>query len=403
MSTEYKPLLNDNAPGYGAAPASGAYPPSAGPYPPQPTTTAVVSAGGAEPSAPPPPDGFWEPLPGYEAVVAMGVAPPAYTGPAAVAPQQVPLPAALQLSEADVRGALLAEVGRNCCWGSKAAKTMAIGPIRPSNAYHYKLETFCEGRSTSREYEPYFGGPVDGPQYGVAPGPWQIECQPSVMFVDSKARIEVPHTSIVKTCHHCTGSGMVMCWVCVGGGHQTCSHCGGSGHTHRTDAEGRTHRETCFRCHGSGRVHCHRCHGRGRVECNVCRAQGRLRLFVLLTVQWTNHVSDHVLERTDLPDHLITGAAGQVVFQDENYLVAPFGHFPEQDINLASQRLIPQHMQQWPLERILRQRHVVRSVPVSEADFSFKDKRGRFWVYGLDRQVWAPEYPHKCCCGCTVM
>eukprot|EP00042_Codosiga_hollandica_P038098 m.306473 g.306473 ORF g.306473 m.306473 type:complete len:193 (-) comp55306_c1_seq6:13-591(-) len=146
---------------------------------------------------------------------------------------------------------------------------------------------------------------------------------------------------------------------------------------------------------------CSQCNGKERAHSRSFQ----FRKFDLLPspIGRTNHVSDHVLERTDLPDHLITGAAGQVVFQDENYLVAPFGHFPEQDINLASQRLIPQHMQQWPLERILRQRHVVRSVPVSEADFSFKDKRGRFWVYGLDRQVWAPEYPHKCCCGCTVM
>ncbi len=53
-------------------------------------------------------------------------------------------------------------------------------------------------------------------------------------------------------------------------------------------------------------------------------------------------------------------------------------------------------------ERILRMRHNVRSVPVSEAHFNFKGKLARFWVYGLDRLVHAPDYPQQCCCGCVI-
>ena len=84
----------------------------------------------------------------------------------------------------------------------------------------------------------------------------------------------------------------------------------------------------------------------------------------------TVHPSDYVLEKTDLPDELITGAAGQVVFEEENFLVClmfigilcivmhgltawwvqvgAFNHFPQPEINSASQSLIPNHMRAWP-------------------------------------------------------
>jgi hypothetical protein len=38
----------------------------------------------------------------------------------------------------------------------------------------------------------------------------------------------------------------------------------------------------------------------------------------------------------------------------------------------------------------LRQRHTIRSIPVHEVQFMYKDSIDRFWVYGLDHQV---------CCG----
>ena len=121
--------------------------------------------------------------------------------------------------------------------------------------FQYQLETFTEGRKTAWAFDPYSGRcalalalalalahiephpslatptgqPVDGPQNGPAPGPWDIAAQPSEMFKDEVKVFEVPHTASVKACHGCLGVGMIQCRRCLGGGqvgHVTC-HAGG--------------------------------------------------------------------------------------------------------------------------------------------------------------------------------
>jgi len=40
-----------------------------------------------------------------------------------------------------------------------------------------------------------------------------------------------------------------------------------------------------------------------------------------MTVTWKNNVKDHVVEKTALPDHLIKGAQGRKVFDDNQLRV----------------------------------------------------------------------------------
>ncbi len=82
----------------------------------------------------------------------------------------------------------------------------------------YQLDTFTEGRKTAWAYTPYTGQPIDGPQNGVPPGPWNINIQPGEMFKDHEKHVEVPHTASVKVCHGCMGMGMNRCWKCRGRG-----------------------------------------------------------------------------------------------------------------------------------------------------------------------------------------
>ena len=49
------------------------------------------------------------------------------------------------------------------------------------------------------------------------------------------------------------------------------------------------------------------------------------------------------------------------------------------------------------------QRQMLRAVPVSEIHYEWKDCNSRFWVYGHDKKVHAPDYPQKCCCGCVII
>lgn len=121
-----------------------------------------------------------------------------------------------------------------CCWGTKAAETMVINSIDPSTAYHYELVTFSEARSTAWKYEPYHMQPIDGPENGYAPGPWDIVVEPSAMFRNESKAVEVPHTAVVKTCHNCYGRCYIRCWTCHGRGRVRCGTCSGSGRVTRS-------------------------------------------------------------------------------------------------------------------------------------------------------------------------
>jgi len=52
---------------------------------------------------------------------------------------------------------------------------------------------------------------------------------------------------------------------------------------------------------------------------------------------------------------------------------------------------------------LLCQRQRLRAVPVSECAYTWKSKKGRFWVYGQEMTVYSPDYPQKYCCGCNLV
>ena len=66
-------------------------------------------------------------------------------------------------------------------------------------------------------------------------------------------------------------------------------------------------------------------------------------------------MSDHVVERTALPDELICNAEGRVAFQEQHQMVAPVTTFPDQAVNDASYQLVQSHSVSFPTRRILMQ------------------------------------------------
>lgn len=42
-----------------------------------------------------------------------------------------------------------------------------------------------------------------------------------------------------------------------------------------------------------------------------------LDVYLLFYVHRTNHLQDHIVERTALPDHLIRSVSGQVAFEEQ--------------------------------------------------------------------------------------
>uniref|UniRef100_A0A2C9JZJ8 Uncharacterized protein n=1 Tax=Biomphalaria glabrata TaxID=6526 RepID=A0A2C9JZJ8_BIOGL len=148
---------------------------------------------------------------------------------------------------------------------------------------------------------------------------------------------------------------------------------------------------------------CFVCNGSGRIECYKCKGRASLRWYIELKITWKNHLEDHIVERTALPDELIRTVSGEVAFEETYPRVWPINHFPESEINAASNTLVSKHKSAFPTERILMQRHRVRIVPVTQVAYSYKDMNSCFFVYGFEHRVHAPDYPAKCCCGCTVI
>lgn len=450
MSTE--PLLPPPQPGY---PPQGAY---GGTSPPQGTPAAPPGAmapppSGSAPQAPPvykgdvpnedvhenssgqappqaaaPPVARMDEVSGYENVgfeAGSYIPPPSYEQAVPQASAEAPRPNIPTISEDDARRALVDHVSAQCCYGKTAANDLVFTNITPSSAFHYQLETFTEGRKTAWEYEPYKSQLIDGPQNGPAPGPWDIQAAPNQLFQDHVKHFEVPHTASIKVCHNCMGAGVNRCWRCLGRGQVICGNCDGSGcvlapvvhhdhdhhhhHHHHHDHHHHHHahvdmeRVFCHHCNGTGRKRCWTCNGCGQLQCTVCRGRGQLKCYIKLTVTWKNNKVDHVVERTALPDHLIRGAQGQMAFEDQQLRVAPVTNFPDSAVNNASNELVQSHAISFPTERIVMQRHWIRIVPVSEVSCNWKGKTFAYWVYGYDNQVYAPDYPQKVCCGCSIL
>ncbi|XP_059150493.1 protein SSUH2 homolog isoform X2 [Physella acuta] len=402
-------------PPHGGVP--GAYPPGVVP-PPQPGYPPQQGAppGGAPPMkdiphdaiadpnedqmASAPPAELMESLPGYSNVGYQGamLPPPTYQEAVQEPQDRQLIRSNHAVTEEQAREALLQFVAEHCCYGKKPAQMMRINELQSSSALHYTLETFGEGRSTKWTCKPYMGEGlvVTGPP----PGPWDIQAQPPQMFQTSKVKVEVPNTASIKPCHRCGARGYKYCYSCMGVGRKMCVFCGGSGR--RSYYENGEHRHGhCHSCVG-GWSTCFVCSGSGQLVCRTCQGRANLRWFIQLTIKWTNHLDDHIIERTSLPDELIRTVSGQVAFEETSPRVWPVNHFPEQEINAASNTLVSRHGSSFGGERILMQRHRVRVIPVTQVSYSYKDKADSYFVYGFEHKVYAPDYPAKCCC-CSVL
>lgn len=356
----------------------------------------------SQPSAPPLEK--MDTVPGYQNIGFDGsvLPPPSYEEAVREPPQRTEISGLPKIDENEARQALLQYVAEHCCFGKGAAQDLQFKDLVHSSAFHYTLETFGEGRSTAWAFTPYSGQPIDGPQNGPAPGPWDINASPPNQFQNQKAEIEVPHSASVKPCHNCLAMGRIRCHRCFGRGRVRCSSCSGRGHK-TVYRNGEHEVERCHWCHGDGRRRCTTCHGFGMITCNCCQGHCQLKCYIKLTILWTNHVQDHIVERTALPDHLIRNVQGHIAFQEQQHRVWPINHFSDAEINNASQRIVNQHAGAFPTEKILMQRHSVRIIPVTQALYRWKGQESDFFVYGFEKKVYAPNYPQQCCCGCTVL
>lgn len=252
------------------------------------------------------------------------------------------------------------------------------------------------------------------------------------------------------TCEQCNGDRRVACPTCGGGGrvscgcsggHNTCSSCGGSGtHTETrtitsTESDGSTSVRTevatssCGSCGGVGRLVCGRCGGAGDLPCSVCGAcgqitcpscsgdgrvvcapcggNGRVERYQLLTVRRGYESSSVTLDAAELPVRLVSDALGVKVLEECAVTVPPEGlatsgasgyrDRPSRvngDVDAASRALIEDHPIPYGA-RPIRERLRVTAVPIHEGYYRWRGRPLRFYLYGLDARVYAPDFPRS--------
>ncbi|ELU17183.1 hypothetical protein CAPTEDRAFT_117049 [Capitella teleta] len=285
-------------------------------------------------------------------------------------------------------------VRRHPCYDERPAYYMKVKHLKHSTYFHYKLETFSESRSTTWVYEPFHGEPIDGPAYGPAPHPWDIQVRPSMEYYYAVKHLEVPHTASVKPCHTCSGIGSMLCPSCNGHGIVVCTFCLDS------------NRFACSYCKSTSRLKCSHCKCRGHVPCQTCDMTGKLRCYIKLTITWRNHLDDiHSFQNDSIPDDLIRSATGQTIFEEELPLVWAVTHFPDQTINQGSRQLVDKHRNVYNIERPLMQRHSIRTIPVTEVIGIYEGKYINYFVFRFQDTylVHAPDYPKSVCCDCVIL
>ncbi|EDQ92657.1 uncharacterized protein MONBRDRAFT_31030 [Monosiga brevicollis MX1] len=332
----------------------------------------------APPIPGPPPADIFPQLPGYTAIVSTEpvlIEPTLPTAEPSANGTKTKIPPLPRLTEQQARVALLEE---------------------------YTLETFTETRHVSWKVEPYYGQALSSMSGGSPPQPWDMHVAPPMDFQNTKTAIEIPYSGTLKPCYYCNSFGQVRCYQCQGRGKLRCSQCRGQGFSMKKDKTGTHFRETCTRCFGSGRRRCTVCFGHGQIGCAVCAARGELKLSLLLSITWSNHRGEHVVEPMNGPKGDIAACQGSLLFTDSANLLAPIGNFPEDQVNTGSHGLVSRHSKQWPQERILRQRHSLELIPVHEVNYTYRDEMKRFWVYGLDHRLQCHVNQKHVLCGTRV-
>ncbi|XP_067159768.1 protein SSUH2 homolog isoform X3 [Apteryx mantelli] len=297
------------------------------------------------------------------------------------------------MTEEAARTALLRFLNSKCCYGSKAAGELVIQELKQLTVYRYRLETFHESRLSEWAFEPF---PPAGRPRGAAPlpGPPRLPAPPP--FRERTRRLRLPHAALVKECHGCHGHGRSKCSVCHGAGWTRCVTCKGSRRSLKQQ-------KRCQLCSGTGRKRCNTCSGRGSKTCAMCQGEKKLQHFKQLVITWRNNVFEFVsAHQLDLPGELLSRVNGENVFRDENVQVYPVADFPEPEICLASQRAVAEHSAAFAASsRILQQRQTIELIPVTEVRYRHAGKPYACYVYGLEEEVHAADYPARCCrCGC---
>ncbi|KAM5148023.1 protein SSUH2 homolog [Mantella aurantiaca] len=267
--------------------------------------------------------------------------PPPYTEPCVptAPPPEIRMPPPY-ISEDVARQVLLDYSKKHSFFSSKVAAEVAFEKSQTFHTHRYRLMTFTESRKCKWVTVPYDGGSVNGPGDRPIPKPWDIPVQVPTMFQDGTQKVKVPE---------------------------------------------------------SRRLQGRKVHSRQR---HMCKGQGSLLKYVELTVKWKNNTFEFVADnKSDFPSKSFKKVTGEIVLSDEQMSLFPVTGFPDPFINEVSQNAIRQHRAKSKHFKILKQKHSIEWLPLTKVEYTWKNKKYTFFVYGKENKVHAEEYPMGASCA----
>jgi eukaryotic-like serine/threonine-protein kinase len=247
-------------------------------------------------------------------------------------------------------------------------QAIRIDQVVSYNVYFYDLKVLYETRTYPETRErPHAGSRVSSRKQ--PPDRWQVDVAvPDEPFADMpETEVTLPHSEKSVVCPRCKGETRVTCGRCQGRGTLDVKRTVKS----PTGAHSEIQTIDCPDCRGQALLTCDRCDGQGGlIESSVCRVSRRGRL-------WQNTDDIEGLPQRVLSERSEPVFSGTIDLHDpEWHAVQPLHELLEEAARDTGDEI-----------RIVAAELAIRGVPVTEVDYTFRDKPRTLAIIGFDDNV----------------
>jgi hypothetical protein len=277
---------------------------------------------------------------------------------------------------ARIRSALDRHASQEMSFGGHVLHQVEPTSAQHSRVWSAQLDTLFEERylrrvvraapSDAPERTPTLTGTVD---------PWSLELDLALELADTSTEVDIAGTEQTKTCTVCSGESKTRC-----------PECGGEGTL--------GYRRPCLSCHGTGLSTCDACGGQGRlVELQVVEVLRRHDAQTL--VDRGAPVPAEVMAQATRDELLHLDIPRMDVATYDATTGAYRGRGPSDPEFEGQVRDLVAGKEATPPARIVRQRLVVRYVPVVEVEYDWRGDPGKLWLVGTEERVFGRDMPLK--------
>ena len=260
-------------------------------------------------------------------------------------------------------------------WGGDVVHQIQPTSVQHLRVWSAQLDTLVEERYLRRVTRSAAPDAVEHPATTtVELDPWSLEVEVPQDFQDGTHEVDVAGTEHVKTCPLCHGETKVRC-----------PECGGEG------------------MHGYRRP-CLTCRGTALAKCDACEGQGRLVELRVVEVLRRHDARRHVDRETSVPAealekatrdellHLDVPRIDVAIYAATTAAYRGRGPSADPEFDEAVRGMIVAAEVSAPA-RVVRQRLIVRHVPVAQVDYDWRGDPGKLWLVGTEERVFGEDMP----------